>query len=331
MLHKAEQIKSILSRAIFGTNKEENIITRDFFSKFLLPLTQFCSRNDIPTTRKSLCFFFYRIEAVLRRCLGAEFFLEPNLNPVKSATALCRMVAASSFRSQGYKECAENVKDLPSLLRVAFENHVKAHRDSLQNMKSKMSKLLIELEAEAKCLTEKQLLQLILHLCLNTPHLRNKPKFKNSRFTEEQDLAFDPTEKAFWNFLDGDLWKLMQYFSVLLEEIKSEVPEELGGVSLQFAKNSAWTCYSPLLAEIKDKKVEMAFPGEITFFPIRHCRWCGLLEAEEEFKVCKWCAEFSDYPDISIFCSAKCEEEALKGEHTEEHARFLNIRCGLSN
>jgi len=74
----------------------------------------------------------------------------------------------------------------------------------------------------------------------------------------------------------------------------------------------------------------MQEPGEVTFFPVKHCRWCGLVEAADEFRVCNECAENPDYPDTSIFCSSKCETEAMKFVHLEEHARYLTIKCGLT-
>jgi len=323
MVHKAEQIKSFLSRAIFGTKKEENIITRDFFAKFLLPLTEFCSNKDGPSTRESLCFFLYRLEGVLKKCLSPEFFSEPAVSPVKKVTLLCRMMATAAFSRQGYEEDV-NFKDLPSLLKVVFEKHIAVNLDSwLQKTKTK--KLLIE----AKAMTEKQLLQLIFYLCFKTPYFKNLKKNKENRKTE-QDMSLDEVEKAFWVYLEGDAWKVKQIFSTWMAQIKSEDDDNKHPeISMKFATDYAPYCFSPVFAEIKDGKVKMDFPGEITFFPIRHCRWCGLVEAEEEFKVCKICTEYSDYIDTCIFCSPKCEKEALDGEHTEEHARYLKIRLGL--
>jgi len=322
MVHKAEQVKSALSRAIFGNKRDENIITKGFFSKFLFPLTLFSCRDKKEISRESLKFFFYRIEDVLRSCLSPEFFLEPGSNPVKSATTLCRMVAATAFRSQGYKD-GQNFEDLPSLLWAVFVNHVKAKGNSrLPKMKT--------IQNEANDLNKIQLLQLIFYLCYNTTHFNKNLKLQPEKHEKERDLSIDLVEKAFWNYLEADAWRVKQIFSTFMRQIKSNDKEKLPDIHENFVKNSFPTCYLPILSQIKDGKVKMDFPGEITFFPIRHCRWCGLVEAEEEFKVCKWCAEFSDYPDTCIFCSAKCEEEALEGEHIKEHDKHLVIKCGLS-
>jgi len=322
MIHKAEQIKSALSRAIFGHKKDDKIISKGFFDQFLFPLTLFCCRSKKDIIRESLKFFFYRIEDVLRKCLPPEFFLEPGSNPVKSATTLCRMVAATAFRSQGYKD-GQNFEDLPSLLWAVFVNHAKANGNScLPKMKT--------IRTEAKIFNKIQLLQLIFYLCYNTPHFNKNLKLQPEKHETELDLSMDVVEKAFWNYLEADAWRVKQIFSTWMRQIKSKDKEKLPDIQLNFAKSSASTSYLPVLSQIKDGKVEMAFPGEITFFPIRHCRWCGLVEAEEEFKVCKWCAEFSDYPDTCIFCSVKCEEEALEGEHIKEHDKHLVIKCGLS-
>jgi len=71
----------------------------------------------------------------------------------------------------------------------------------------------------------------------------------------------------------------------------------------------------------------MSEPGEITFFPVKHCRWCGVLA--EKFRMCPECHSNPDYSDINFFCSEKCENEAMDKKHTEEHARFLMIRLEL--
>jgi len=71
----------------------------------------------------------------------------------------------------------------------------------------------------------------------------------------------------------------------------------------------------------------MSRPGEITF-PVMHCRWCGLVEAET-FRKCPVCAETPDYPDINYFCSEECEKEALDKQHLEEHATFLVERVAI--
>jgi len=320
--HKPQQITSILSRAIFGSN-DQNLITRDFFSKFLFPLTHFCARKEAAATRESLHFFFFRLEAVLRRCLSPEFFLEPGPDPVKSATTLCRMVAATAFRSRCYKD-EPDFENLPTLLKVVFKNHLAVNKNTWLH-KTKTNKM----QTEAQTMSEKQLLQLIFYLCFKTPHFKETLKKQAKSREMERELSLDLVEKAFWSYLEADAWRIKQIFSTWMSRIKSKEGDQLPEVPMKFATDLAPYCFSPALSDLAgNHRVKMEAPGEITFFPVRHCRWCGVVQAEQ-FRVCKLCVEHSDYPDTSVFCSPKCEEEALNGEHTEEHARYLKIRCGL--
>jgi hypothetical protein len=48
-----------------------------------------------------------------------------------------------------------------------------------------------------------------------------------------------------------------------------------------------------------------------------------------EWLMCKMCQEDDGYTDANLFCSVECETEALRLQHTEEHARHLMVRCGI--
>jgi len=216
LLHKAEQIRSAISRAVFGSDKEENIFTRDGFSKFLQPWTEICSRPGKTAIRASLCFFFYRVDAVLRKCLPEDFFLPPAPRPaISGAITLCRMVAATAFSGQGYKD--ESFESLSAFLKVVFKNHLRANHNNLLHLKPKMDLMLEKMDAEAQELTEAQLLHLILYLSLNTLNNNNlSKKPKKPKHKEKLELCMDQVEKAFWGYMDGDLWRLKQCFSVCL-------------------------------------------------------------------------------------------------------------------
>jgi len=131
-------------------------------------------------------------------------------------------------------------------------------------------------------------------------------------------------DEAFWSLLANDLAKLKQMFSPVK---KSGDREDLTLVPLEFAKGSH--CYDKLLQNLTSEgKLKMNHPGEITFFPIKHCRWCGLLQVKK-FRVCSVCKENPDYPDVNFFCSEFCEKESLAKQHEEEHVRFLMLKLGI--
>jgi len=153
--------------------------------------------------------------------------------------------------------------------------------------------------------------------------------FKRDKFVQIVDNAqgpgfpLDEVDAAMWALYKDDKWTLKQQISSMMH-ISGEEDRTLA--SLDMARSNL--CYLEVLRLTKEGKVKMSRPGEITFFPVKHCRWCGQLETNN-FKKCSVCAENPDYPDVHYFCSLKCEKEALDKQHTEEHATSLMIKCGI--
>jgi len=141
-------------------------------------------------------------------------------------------------------------------------------------------------------------------------------------------FLLDPSDAIAWSFWTEDRWLVKMKLFKKVENFRSKL-NDLTLVSLECAKKNS--CYKDVPQYITLKgKVKMDHAGEITFFPVKHCRWCGLVETvDASFRVCAECAENPDYPDINFFCSAKCEMESLKMQHEDEHARFLMIKCGI--
>jgi hypothetical protein len=136
-------------------------------------------------------------------------------------------------------------------------------------------------------------------------------------------FMLDLTDVAYWTLYNGDIWKLKQQMS---SEIKAGNGFDPTLVTLEFAKGNL--CYDFVLKTLTpEKKVKMSKPGEITFCPIQHCRWCGLADASS-FRLCPECKDDA-YPDVNFFCSELCENEALENQHTEEHAQYLMTKCGI--
>jgi len=136
----------------------------------------------------------------------------------------------------------------------------------------------------------------------------------------------DFADIAFWHLVSNDLLKLKQLFSTQTK--KSWNRDDLTLITLELAKSNK--CYEDVLKDLTPAgKVKMSKPGEITFFPIKHCRWCGLADIEK-FRMCSLCKENPDYSDVNLFCSEKCESESLAQQHEEEHARFLMLRLGMN-
>jgi len=147
---------------------------------------------------------------------------------------------------------------------------------------------------------------------------------KEVGYSQGPGFPLDEIDAAMWALYKEDKWTLKQHISSLTHEAGFN---DLTLVTLDLARKNL--CYNKVLELLtKEGKVKMSCPGEITFFPVKHCRWCGLVEAET-FRKCPVCAENPDYPDVNYFCSEECEKEALDKQHTEEHATFLMKRVAV--
>jgi len=172
------------------------------------------------------------------------------------------------------------------------------------------------LKDSADALSSYQLIGVALFHYLNNLNRKEVNSAKN--ILQHPAFPINPLVTAVWSLITNDLWSLKQLISSMAERVDCEDPTL---VSLQFAKGNL--CYEFVLETLAPEgRVEMQVPGEITFCPIKHCRWCGLVDAAE-FRVCPECKENPQYPDVNFFCSLECEEQLLEKQHTEEHCRFL--------
>jgi len=154
----------------------------------------------------------------------------------------------------------------------------------------------------------------------------NRDKFRE-KMSSSQGPGFplDDIDSAMWALFSGDMWTVKQKMSSMAHK-SGQDDQTLA--SLELAKSNVFYEEALKTGLTEDGKVKMSRPGEITFFPVKHCRWCGLVEADT-FRKCPVCVDNPDFPDVHYFCSAKCETESLDQQHVDEHATFLVIRCGI--
>jgi hypothetical protein len=251
-------------------------------------------------------------------------------NHSNTMSTLCRMLAAGVFQKQGLSDNPE-FSDSRVLLCSIFSAYVKTNRLKILKLRSRASKcktwsaVLLTVKMESEKLSENQCLGLALFLCLSSNHLAtafneciNSPQKKSLRFLKYANLL-------------GLLYYqiICEQISVAAEKIPVFFNLELSQVSLQFAKDTAPTCYSPVLDRVVDGKVKMDAPGQNTFCPVPHCRWCGLVKNPSEMLVCQFCTDKPKYPDTHLFCSSQCEDLAMKDQHGERHAEFIEYGLGL--
>lgn len=257
------------------------------------------------------CHFFNRIQFVLNS-LSPETALS---NTADSLMTICRVIADFAYRAADYIDNLEQTPDLASLAAVIFEICSKFKRVSFQTIKklkpAAMSDLVSEFKKEAAELNQQQLLAILLHMFMNFNRRDKMSKVEMDKC--QKPTPFDQVYAVFHSYLVGDKWRLGEHLGHHLERVNYKV-----------ALQKAPVCYSLAIHEVgRSRKVKMGKSGEITFSPLKHCRWCGLVDAD--FVVCKMCQEDEGYRDVNLFCSIECETVALRLQHREEHARHLMV------
>jgi len=174
----------------------------------------------------------------------------------------------------------------------------------------------LELRNAAKNLTLQQLQS------LNIYYYMKDLKKQQSTFDDRLIFPLEEFGKVFSALKGHDLLGLK--LRMASERNKSE---DFSLVPYQQAKNNLY--YKEVMRSVTPSgKVTMKSPGEITFCPIKHCRWCGQADVKK-FRVCPECKDNLDYPDLNFFCSETCEKQCLEKQHIEEHANYLMMQIGI--
>jgi len=178
-----------------------------------------------------------------------------------------------------------------------------------------------------ECLSNPQLFNAVYFVCFKEIFFskQNSALVRvNAKNILRQCFPMDVYGKLYWCFVDQDWWNL----KIIASKVNvSKDGGDLSLIPLSLARESK--CCKDLIKAISPSgKIHFKKPGAITFFPIKHCRWCGLV-VSNKIKLCKECKENQDYPDRNYFCSVECETECLKSQHTEEHATFLMMQLNI--
>jgi len=255
----------------------------------------------------------------------------PSVGIQKSAalSTFCRMLACAIFKNHGFKDTLE-FSDSCVLISSIFVVYAKSEKlkilklpsDRISKSKTYWSAVQSTVEKESKKLSEQQRLGLAIYLCLSS----------NAYITFVSRTPYALPEKALLDSLEMMYYQVLgRYFATVAEKIPVLLSQKLSQVSLKFAKETAPICYTPVLDRVVDGKVKMDAPGQNTFCPIPHCRWCGLVKNPSEMLVCQFCTDKPKYSDTHLFCSLQCEDLAMRNQHGERHAEFIEYRLGLTN
>ncbi|XP_059488529.1 uncharacterized protein LOC132204201 [Neocloeon triangulifer] len=181
------------------------------------------------------------------------------------------------------------------------------------------------LELEFESLRLEQIAGILIYLIVNNLDPQKRKRFQTD-FKSLEPL--DEVERAVFGVVRNDPWETKQ---VLSQWFNNSDRQDQSLISLESAKSSANDkFYSSILSHVNpDMTLKLKNKGEITFFPIKHCRWCGKLDPEE-FITCKECSEEEEYPDVNFFCSETCEENAMEKIHRHEHETYLIAKCEMS-
>jgi hypothetical protein len=240
------------------------------------------------------------------------------------------VLLTSHIMCKAIKTANQDSKAVESLLAHAFSlrEKQKTNKYTFPTYKIDLTAVPKSMIKSAKLLTCEQLAGLCVYL-----HFANVDSQEYSQWKHElQGPAFplDLISVLIWCVATGDKWKIKQLLGPLLMDggWNGKQLRDPSFVSLDVAKSNR--CYKRVLEMISPDgtKVLMTEPGEITFVPVKHCRWCGLIKVEK-FRLCSMCLECPEYCDVNYFCSEKCETEALDSKHREEHARYYMVKLGL--
>lgn len=274
--------------------------------------------------------FSDRMQLSLLQSFGLPLVISENAGVSKdkeyALSTLCRILAEEIFQHSGFEDTPK-FSDSSLLLSAIFSAYVKSNKVKIIKLCSSASKcktwldVQLVIKTEIGKLSEQQRFGIALYLCLST---NDKTAFK-SRHRKQKIRRYS------WN----DWMELLNYqilcgdFATAAEKIPVLLNPSLSQVSLEFAKETAPTCYSPIINRVVNGKVSMGAPGQNTFCPIPHCRWCGQVQDPSAMRVCHFCTDSPKYPDTHLFCSSECEDQAMKHQHGKQHAEFLEYKLGL--
>ncbi|XP_059468393.1 uncharacterized protein LOC132192446 [Neocloeon triangulifer] len=204
-----------------------------------------------------------------------------------------------------------------------FSFEIEAYIDILD---SKLSRKQSKYESifDCKNLSLNQIAGVVIYQILENISDEKQTKFKEE-FKSLEPL--DDLERSVFGILRRDPWETKQVFCQ--KWFNDSKRQDLSLVSFEFAKTNASKFYAPILKNVSSHfHVRMRKRGEISFFPVKHCRWCGKVDVEE-FRICQECLCEEEYPDVNLFCSDICENNAMKKVHKQEHERFLISKCDI--
>jgi len=234
------------------------------------------------------------------------------------------MLASAIFEKHGFKDKLE-FQDSRVLIGSIFVAYAKAEKlkilklpSSVSKSKSYWSAVQSTVEAESKEIYDQQRLGLMFYLCISSKAYAD---WVTNNSTPKEAKVLDSVEMLYYQISSGNIATVAEKIPVILRKQWQ--------VSMQYAKETAPTCYSPVLDRVVDGKVKMDAPGQNTFCPIPHCRWCGLVKNPSEMLVCQFCTDKPKYPDTHFFCSSQCEDLAMKNQHGERHAEFIEYGLDL--
>jgi hypothetical protein len=179
-----------------------------------------------------------------------------------------------------------------------------------------LNKVPLPLRVAAQKLSVQQLISLIIYLFMKDF------TSQNTKFDGRQIFPVNDYGKLILALIANDRWKV----KMLMASDRNQ-REDFSLIAYQLAKNNLY--YKEVMRSVTPSgKVTMKSPGEITFCPIKHCRWCGQADVKQ-FRVCPECKDNLDYPDLNFFCSETCEKQCLEKQHIEEHAKYLMMSIGM--
>ncbi|CAB3360695.1 Hypothetical predicted protein [Cloeon dipterum] len=195
----------------------------------------------------------------------------------------------------------------------AKDDLTRVHR--LKKPDKSLEALMKDAREECRNLTQRQRQSLAFYLAMKIIPRENFSMLLNKKLTQSYlDHVLD-------DYVKGEKMFLLKFF---LNRLNSMPLQEESRVSHSFAKETAPVLYYVALNEVgrRSKKIKLQCPGEAWFFPIDHCRNCGLVNIDVSIYPCSRCSINIYTPDNHFFCSEECQKSAMDAFHSKEHDEF---------
>ncbi|CAB3360697.1 Hypothetical predicted protein [Cloeon dipterum] len=311
----------------FQTHFDQVLHSFESLFEVLINSCEFSPSSKLPS-RTDYCFEMQTFDffILLERVIYSHYPKNLNRKPDPDNMAIVRSDLIKVLCEIGFHE--ENIfKDIPlgletsSILLLALIKYCLQKNDDLTRVKrlkkpdKSLDALMNDAKEECGNLTAPQKQCLAFYLAV-----KMIPR-KNFSMLLDKNLTNSILDHMLHSFAKGGNMLSLVYF------MNNGVPHEESRVSHEFAKEKAPVLYYVAMNELNKSSTHYkeVLKKASWFFPIVHCRNCGVVDKDVYQYPCSECSNNEHYPDNNFFCSEQCKNIAMNTFHAKEHADFVGM------